>query len=454
MNKKTGIFSGIFLLFFFTQMVLAAPQPPHQFYGNVTIDNSSAPDGSTISVKIDGVEYGSTTTADGKYGYNPLFFVPADDLSTGDKEGGVDGEILQFYVNDSWATSYIFGSGNVTKLDLSPLPNILPVASFTYSPSSPQSGDTVTFYDTSYDTNGTIVSWLWNFGDGSTSSEQNVTHIYTSSGTFTVTLTVTDNLGGMNSTSKEIQVSAAPAPDETPPPSGGGGGGGGGLLPPPLTAPSEYSTSFVKYMNAGKLIVMEITSEVLLDAGITEIGAQLGETKRASVTISKVSSLPAGVVTPEGNIYTYFEVVFVEFGTLNELEPSGYIKFRVPKAWLNSVGAKATDIQFLKYTDGNWVELEMEMESEDDYYNYIINLDSFSLFAVVAKSKVSPPITIPTFPEQTPEEAVTEEEAVKTPEATPTVKPAKDEFPLLYAAGGLLVVIAAIVVVFLTKRKS
>jgi PKD repeat protein len=45
----------------------------------------------------------------------------------------------------------------------------------------------------SLDPDGTIQSWLWDFGDGNTSNEQNPTHIYTENGTYTVELVVTDN---------------------------------------------------------------------------------------------------------------------------------------------------------------------------------------------------------------------------------------------------------------------
>jgi PKD repeat protein len=38
---------------------------------------------------------------------------------------------------------------------------------------------------------GEITSWLWNFGDGKTSTEQNPTNYYSSDGYYTVTLTVT-----------------------------------------------------------------------------------------------------------------------------------------------------------------------------------------------------------------------------------------------------------------------
>ncbi len=40
-----------------------------------------------------------------------------------------------------------------------------------------------------------VATWAWDFGDGSTSTAQSPTHIYTTSGTFPVTLTATDNVG-------------------------------------------------------------------------------------------------------------------------------------------------------------------------------------------------------------------------------------------------------------------
>ena len=43
---------------------------------------------------------------------------------------------------------------------------------------------------------GNIISWLWNFGDGGTSTVKNPLHIYETTGKFTVTLTVTDAIKG------------------------------------------------------------------------------------------------------------------------------------------------------------------------------------------------------------------------------------------------------------------
>lgn len=63
----------------------------------------------------------------------------------------------------------------------------------------------------SYDPDGTIASYSWNFGDGSNSTAANPSHTYTSTGNFTATLTVTDNSGTANSSSVAITVQQAPS---------------------------------------------------------------------------------------------------------------------------------------------------------------------------------------------------------------------------------------------------
>jgi PKD repeat protein len=60
----------------------------------------------------------------------------------------------------------------------------------------------------STDTSGTITSYAWTFGDGATGAGATVSHTYTNAGTFTATLTVTDNLGATSSASTGITVSA------------------------------------------------------------------------------------------------------------------------------------------------------------------------------------------------------------------------------------------------------
>ncbi|MHA2428042.1 MAG: PKD domain-containing protein, partial [Candidatus Hermodarchaeia archaeon] len=85
--------------------------------------------------------------------------------------------------------------------------HVLPEASFTYSPSTDVSIFTlISFSDTSTDLDGTILSWLWDFGDETTSSDQNPIHMYTDADDYNITLTVTENDGYTNMTSHLITI--------------------------------------------------------------------------------------------------------------------------------------------------------------------------------------------------------------------------------------------------------
>jgi len=93
-----------------------------------------------------------------------------------------------------------------------------PVATFTYSPADPVVDETVTLNaSTSYDPDGTIVSYAWDFGDGTNGAGMTITHAYDASGTYTVTLTVTDDstVGLVNTTVLTVTVYLA-GPSPTP----------------------------------------------------------------------------------------------------------------------------------------------------------------------------------------------------------------------------------------------
>jgi PKD repeat protein len=66
----------------------------------------------------------------------------------------------------------------------------------------------VKFTDESTD-DGTIMAWLWEFGDGATSGQQNPDHNYAAKGEFTISLTVTDNGGLTGTVEKTIVVGNA-----------------------------------------------------------------------------------------------------------------------------------------------------------------------------------------------------------------------------------------------------
>src|SRR6202030_2803999 len=63
---------------------------------------------------------------------------------------------------------------------------------------------------TSSDSDGTIVSYNWGFGDSTTGTGEMVQHSFTSPNTYTVTRTVTDNEGATGTTSQQVTVTDLP----------------------------------------------------------------------------------------------------------------------------------------------------------------------------------------------------------------------------------------------------
>jgi len=90
--------------------------------------------------------------------------------------------------------------------------NVAPVANFSFT----TSGLAATFADSSTDSDGTVGSRAWTFGDGGTSTATNPSHTYALAGTYSVALTVTDNGGATNTKTQSVTVS--------------GSGGGGTVL--------------------------------------------------------------------------------------------------------------------------------------------------------------------------------------------------------------------------------
>ncbi|MEN8224975.1 MAG: PKD domain-containing protein [Bacteroidota bacterium] len=95
----------------------------------------------------------------------------------------------------------------------------LPIANFSFI-NEACVGDEVLFNDLSVPGNEEIIMWVWDFGDGTTSTiyspaPPSVTHTYTGAGTFQVTLTVESALGCLGSVTKSMNVVPVPTADFT-----------------------------------------------------------------------------------------------------------------------------------------------------------------------------------------------------------------------------------------------
>lgn len=92
------------------------------------------------------------------------------------------------------------------------IPNgVFPRADFDFSLSGSGVPVTVTFTDKS---TGEPTTWLWEFGDGSTSDQQNPSHEYTEAGIYTVRLTVTNALGSSWITKLVVILDLSDIPEE------------------------------------------------------------------------------------------------------------------------------------------------------------------------------------------------------------------------------------------------
>jgi PKD repeat protein len=92
-----------------------------------------------------------------------------------------------------------------------------PVAVATATPASGTAPLNVAFSGVgSSDSDGTIASYAWTFGDGATATGPSTTHTYLTPGTYSAQLVVTDNVGATGSATQTIVVSAQAAPPAAP----------------------------------------------------------------------------------------------------------------------------------------------------------------------------------------------------------------------------------------------
>ncbi len=278
-----------------------------------------------------------------------------------------------------------------------PVPS-LPVANFQTNISQGSAPLSVTFTDLSEN----IVSRSWDFeNDGNIDSTgKTEVHMYTVPGTYTVNLTVANEIGPASklATITVIETSGNSGTEDTGTSgdssddgdsdggshsSGGGGGAGGSPEPQKNVDVKELSQAFV---TSGKNVKFDFTKNATCVVYVTfDSKKTFGKTTTIAEMLKNKSSLVSEL--PEGEVYKSFNV-WVGNGGIASKEniENPVLCFKVEKSWLQDKSIDPASITLNWYNDKKWEKIPVNMSGEDEYYLYFTaNVSGFSSFAVTGK---------------------------------------------------------------------
>ena len=264
-------------------------------------------------------------------------------------------------------------------LDFTPTP-LSPVAGISASSTSGTVPLTVIFTDTS-----TTGSEMWNlsFGDGTwhnTTDASNVstTHVYSSIGTYNVTLNVSAR-GLSNSTLTTITVNAVPPSSPTGSSSG--------------TRAAVSQGQDPAIVGATVSSVMRITGDTeaeydFSDGNTPVLGISFDAKKDSGLVVAKVqvlSGAPEDIPSPSSKSYQMMSIDVGSEGTISKDNADNImIRFKVSKEWIKENDIDISTIRMTRYHGEEWQDLPTYQEREEDEFIYFTaETPGFSIFNVV-----------------------------------------------------------------------
>jgi len=215
-----------------------------------------------------------------------------------------------------------------------------PTARFTTSPDTPDPGATVTLDARSAsDPDGSITSYEWALGDGSTKSGQTITHSYASAGRYTVELTVTDDSGATATTSQTVWVTTLRAPDEPT-----------GVVPGVTT--EYYEGTYTSLPPFGATTPRRVTNVSTFDISGHDRGANFAYRYTGYVNVSQAGSYTFYTESDDGSrLYIGDQLVVDNGGTHDPTEKSGSIglqpgRHNITVTFFEHTGGEALDVRW------------------------------------------------------------------------------------------------------------
>jgi len=204
---------------------------------------------------------------------------------TDDSGDGVKEPLLDI---SSFAPKLVAAAGNLT--------NSAPTASFTASCTNLACDFNGT---KSSDSDGTIATWAWNFGDTSSSAGSTASHSYAVGGTYTVALTVTDNVGASGTATQDVTVS-----------SGTGGGRCAGKDATILLTPSATNQGKTWTANVDVVNCVEGSEQNFMS--VTESWSAGQSTPRCTTSLSSCTETLTGIRKNTGSVTFTINTVSVD----------------------------------------------------------------------------------------------------------------------------------------------
>ncbi|HEY3360701.1 MAG TPA: PGF-pre-PGF domain-containing protein [Methanosarcina sp.] len=284
------------------------------------------------------------------------------------------------------------GSNSTQKINYITVSTQPPSSNFLSNTTSGNIPLTVQFTDTS---TGSPALWNWNFGDGSTSTEQNPKHTYFSAGTYGINLVVSNVAGtsakaatitalGNSGSSGGSSGGSSSGSSHSSSGSGGGGGGGGSPEPAKNIEAKELSQTYITSGDSVKFEFPKNATDIVylsFDSKKT-----VGKAATTVEMLNEKSTLTPDA--PEGEIYDYLNIWVGNSGYGNDENnfKNAVICFKVAKSWIQDKGVDQSSITLNRYSEKKWNKLPVTLLREDGKYLYFTSkTPGFSPFAITGK---------------------------------------------------------------------